>query len=222
MERFSELLKSAYAGAYNTTWREPYSLRKDEVNHQYFEINDREHNIIQREGEGVARFYNPQGEQWEIIDFEHFVNQFTQRLEAGKGKKCDFILAPLEHQDFIVLNELSHLHRDSLHHFKEEDEGWGKLEKAFAQLSSSIEKLYRSQEIASRLDATKRKVGLFSARLKEPVETTRENDAALHSISTFLKPLAEQPIVVRQNSLPHGFDFVRVFYPHAFQLSPAI
>lgn len=221
MTPFSKLLQAAYAPAYGTTWKEQYSMRVEVVDLETFELRDKKETMVQSPGTGVACFHNPQKEEVEIIDFEHFVNQFTQSLQAGQGKKCDFILTPLEHQDYIILNEVSHLWPESLRKFREDEKFGGKLEKSFAQLKTSIEKLYHSQEIASRLDKTKRKVALFSVRFKDCSESMRKKDSSLQSLATFLLPATEQKTFIVKEGLPHGFEYERRFYPSALSLNDA-
>lgn len=219
MVRFSKLLQTAYAPAYHTTWKEEYFLRVEVVNEATFELRDKQTTLVQCLGKGVACFLNPQGEEIEVIDFEHFINQFTQRLKAGQGKKCDFILVPIDHHDFFILNEISHLREESLHKFREEEEPLGKLEKSFSQLKSSIEKLYHSPEIATRLENTKRKVALFSVRLKEGSVNSDKTDPAQHALATFLLPSREQKVFKVTQGLPYGFVYERRIYPKAFSLN---
>lgn len=222
MMHFSELLQTSYASAYNTTWKEQYFVRREIVDTDTFELCDKKTKMVQSPGKGVSRFLNPHKEEVEIIDFEHFVDQFTQALKAGQGKKCDFILAPCLNQNFIILNEVSHLWEKSLDQFREEKESWGKTEKSFAQLKSSIEKLYCSKEIASRLDQAKMKVALFSVRLKKCLESTFKKDPSLRNVSTFLLPVTEQKTIIVEQGLPHGFVYERRTYPEAFPLNYAI
>lgn len=219
MTHFSKLLQTAYAPAYGTKWREQYTMRVEEVESETFELRDQEPTMLQSPGKGVACFQNLQKDKVEVIDFEHFVNLFTQGLEAGRGKKCDFILAPLQHQEYIILNEVSHLREKSLSQFRESDLYQGKYEKSFAQLKSSIEKLYHSKEIAKRLENTKRKVALFSVRLKDCPESMRKKDSSLQSLATFLLPATEQKTLIVNQGLPHGFVYERRFYPNALSLN---
>ena len=219
MTHFSKLLQTAYAPAYGTKWREQYTMRVEEVESETFELRDQEPTMLQSSGKGVACFQNLQKEKVEVIDFEHFVNLFTQGLEAGRGKKCDFILAPLQHQEYIILNEVSHLREKSLSQFRESDLYQGKYEKSFAQLKSSIEKLYHSKEIAKRLENTKRKVALFSVRLKDCPESLRKKESSLQSLATFLLPATEQKAIIVNQGLPHGFVYERRFYPNALSLN---
>ena len=219
MTHFSKLLQTAYAPAYGTKWREQYTMRVEEVESETFELRDQEPTMLQSPGKGVACFQNLQKEKVEVIDFEHFVNLFTQGLEAGRGKKCDFILAPLQHQEYIILNEVSHLREKSLSQFRESDLYQGKYEKSFAQLKSSIEKLYHSKEIAKRLENTKRKVAPFSVRLKDCPESMRKKDSSLQSLATFLLPATEQKTLIVNQGLPHGFVYERRFYPNALSLN---
>lgn len=219
MTHFSKLLQTAYAPAYGTKWREQYTMRVEEVESETFELRDQEPTMLQSPGKGVACFQNLQKDKVEVIDFEHFVNLFTQGLEAGRGKKCDFILAPLQHQDYIILNEVSHLWEKSLRQFRESEHFQGKYEKSFAQLKSSIEKLYHSPEIAMRLENTKRKVALFSVRLKDCPESMRKKDSSLQSLATFLLPATEQKTLIVNQGLPHGFVYERRFYPNALSLN---
>lgn len=221
MKHFSKLLQTAYAPAYRTTWKEQYSMRVEVVDAETFELRDNKPAMVQSPGEGVACFHNPQREEVEIIDFEHFVNQFTQSVEAGRGMKCDFILTPIKHQDFIILNELSHLKEESLVRFREDEKFQGKLEKSFAQLKSSIEKLYHSQELATRLDKTRRKVALFSIRLRDCSECIHKKSSPLHNLATFLLPATGQKTFIVDQGLPHGFVYERRFYPNALSLNDA-
>lgn len=222
MTPFSKLLQTAYAPAYRTTWKEQYSMRVEVADTETFELRDKEPAMVQSPGKGVACFHNPQREKVEIIDFEHFVNQFSQNLKAGQGMKCDFILTPLKHQDFIILNEVSHLWERSLHQFRESENFRGKLDKSFAQLTSSIEKLYHSQEIATRLDKTRRKVALFSIRLRDCSECIHKKGSPLHNLATFLLPTTEQKAIIVEQGLPHGFVYERRFYPNALSLNDAV
>lgn len=218
--RFSELLQKTYPQAYNVKWKASYAMRVEETQAEVFEIRDKAVTILQTDGEGVACFSNPNAERVEVIDFEHFVNLFTQSVKAGQGKKCDFILAPADHQDYIILNELSHLRKESLSQFREKNESGGKQEKSFLQLEFTINRLCKSKEIADRIDSTTRKIALFSVRLKKGNGDSK--DSTSRSLETFLRPATEQETFIMCNNLPHDFTYVRLFYPNPFRLTEAM
>lgn len=118
--RFSELLIDEYPAAYHTVWKG--SLKCQMVDAEQFEIADNKPEMLQPVGEGIAKFTNPAQSGYEAIDFEAFVNQFSQSVKAGQGKKCDFILAATSCDGYFVLDELSHLWSKSLTNFPQEEQ----------------------------------------------------------------------------------------------------
>ncbi len=175
--------------------------------------------MLQPEGEGIAKFTNPDRSTYEVIDFEAFINQFSQSVKAGQGKKCDFILAATSDSGTFVVNELSHLWSKSLKAFPQKEQSYsGKQEKAIGQLQASIERLFKSPELKARIESYQSQIALFSIRLKD---TAQAENVAMQSMSTFLQPLASQ----REVTFPHirfnGFTFKRVIYPNSFVLKQA-
>ena len=85
------------------------SFRETTTKDTNFEIadNDKTLPILNVQGQGQAYFHNPQCINTYIIDFEQYINSFKPNTTAGRGKKCDFILASAENCSFIILNELT-------------------------------------------------------------------------------------------------------------------
>lgn len=194
-----------------------FTLKTETTDAVDFEIADNNPTIIQQEGMGVARFHNQNRKAIEILDFEAFINLFTQKLRAGQGKKCDFILTDAKGRELIVFNEISKLSSESLTAFPQQAAGNGpqnKIDKSFEQLKKSIERLYSSQALACHINGYAVKIGLFSYRLTEPTK----NNIATKAMQAFLTPLKKQPSFTAAGVLPNGFTYQRQEYPHAFDL----
>lgn len=165
--------------------------------------------FLQQHGVGEARFSNPQQKRIYIIDFEHYIDSFKGSSQASKGKKCDFILSDLDTQSWIVLNELY-----------EGDNPDNKLEKARAQLKSTIGKLCLDKDEqadgnAHFLSQFTYKVALFSYRF----ESSKVESAVAKGISGFNKPTLIVGNVTLEAPLPEGFVMVQRIYPAPFELS---
>lgn len=214
---FTNILKKEYPSAYATTWKADFTLNTETTDAEHFETADKEPTILQQEGMGVARFHNQGRKAIEILDFEAFVNLFTQKLRAGQGKKCDFILTDEEGKELIVFNEISKLSSESLRSFPQqadEKTPQNKIEKSFEQLKQSIERLCVSETLASHIAGYAVRTGLFSYRLTEPAK----HNAATNAMLAFLTPLKRQPAFTAAGILPKGFTYQRREYPHAFEL----
>lgn len=210
---FVDILKDKYPVAYGTAWKASYGVRAETTDATDFEIADKQPTIIQSSGCGVAKFHNPGKKQIEVLDFEAFIDQFTQSRSAGYGKKCDFILTDTNGTDVIIFNEISKLDSQSLQAFPwQEQKSAGphnKAEKATEQLRCSIERLYASEAIASHINGYHSKVGLFSYRLKD----AEKPNAATRAMEGFNAPLRVQRSIKIYGLLPCGFEYLRVLYP---------
>lgn len=212
---FTDILKSEYPAAYGTTWKADYTVKAVMTSEPEFEIADKKESIIQPAGQGVARFLNPNRKEIEVLDFEAFVDQFTQSVKAEQGKKCDFILTDSRGEDVIVFNEISCLSSKSLQAFPQtEATDRGKIEKSFNQLRCSIERVRKSAKLAEHIDGYRVKVGLFSYRLTDAV---KEN-AATRAMQDFNAPLMAQPVVRIKDALPGGFAYQRRAYPEGYEV----
>lgn len=209
-----------------------YAFREVVITQESFEISDltpeekrgvhkpdlQKKPFLQQHGEGEARFSNPQQKRIYIIDFEHYIDSFPERTPAreGKkqtpareGKKCDFILSDLETQSWIVLNELY-----------KGDNPDNKLEKARAQLKSTIGKLCLDKDEqadgnAHFLSQFTYKVALFSYRF----ESSKGESAVAKGISGFNKPTQIAGNVTSEERFPEDFVWVQCIYPAPFELS---
>lgn len=214
--KFFNLLIGNYTAAYGTVWKDSFDIKCQLVENEQFEIADNMPEMLQPEGEGTAKFTNPSHSCYEVIDFEAFVNQFSQSVKAGQGKKCDFIVAATSGNGTFVLNELSHLWSKSLKTFPQKEQEYsGKQDKAIGQLMASIERLFKSPELKAFIESYQSQIALFSIRLKD---TTQAENVAMQSMSTFLQPLASQREVTFPHLLSNGFTFKRVIYPNSFVL----
>lgn len=214
---FLKMLVAEYPLEYATTWKSSYTLNAEITNKLDFEITDKNKTIVQSEGMGVAKFHNQGRKNIEILDFEGFINQFSQKLRAGQGKKCDFILTDAYGSDIIVFNEISKLSSESLKSFPQQETDnapQNKMEKSFEQLKNSIERLYKSAALACHINGYHTKIGLFSFRLTD----TNKYNAATNAMQAFLTPLTMQPSFTAIGVLPQNFVYQRRQYPLAFNL----
>lgn len=211
-----DLLKIAYPRAYGAKWKEHYTVWYEISGEDYFEIKDRRPQIIQPNGEGVAAFSNQREERIVVVDFEQYVNQYTNALRAGSGQKCDFILCSEEWFSVFVLNELTETKERYLEAFVQPQEGerrTGKREKALRQLEASIEKLYAVPELEEYINRFERKVALFSYRIPEG-----DKGEVGMSMAAFARPMSIVSSIQSSDTLGHGFSFQQRLYPQPMDM----
>lgn len=217
-EDFKEVLPKSYAKAYSVKWKETYGvLRTETTNEAEFELADNPPSLLQPSGDGTVKFANPTRQGVTIIHFEHFVDLFTQSLDAGRGKKCDFLLYTGDAPSCFVLNEVSRLKSESITIFPEPDVCYsGKAEKSFSQLRESILRLYRSPQLAEKIDTYQRKVALFAYRLTD-ITPQDESNPMSRSVAAFRRMSSVQANTTAEAAtLPHGFTYEKRLYPATF------
>ena len=97
-----KLLQTAYPSHYGAKWKDVYSVRFEHTYLASFAIKDNKPTIIQdEENSAVSLYVNPEGKNITIVDWEAYVNQYTNALCAGEGKKCDFIVYDDRRDKFI-------------------------------------------------------------------------------------------------------------------------
>lgn len=178
-------------------------VRREEPHRPTFEICDKKETIIQEEGKGVSKI-RWQGDQVEVIDFEDYINQFG---EEG-ALRCDFVIASVAGDAFIVFNELT----------KSESQYIRKTKSIYAtrQLAASIERFYK---VGNLLDGYAKKVALFSCRL-----TDKELDKKMKKgLMAFLK----NQVMMKRGSMKeaietiegYGFSFDQRVYDEPYCIS---
>lgn len=220
MNDFADILPESYAEAFATPWKEGYTLRHVTTDAVGFELCDRKSEFLQAAGEGVVKYANASRTPITVIDFEHFIDQFTQSVRAGRGKKCDFILYTSDKTGTFIFNEVSQLNSQSLTSFREKNDKYsGKRDKAVDQLSNSIERVCTSPALAACISRYRQKVALFAIRLTDISAQSMHADPMLRSMAAFRSPLQMQANIDLPAEMPHGFTFRRCIYPEAFAIS---
>lgn len=213
---FVELLKTAYPAYYKAIWKKGYEVCYTDCCDPQFELKDRAGQMIQKPGEGVAVFGNKECLKIGVVDFERYVNQYTDALQAGSGKKCDFIIFSVEKNAVFVLCELTKTRKDYLDGFVQPRTGefrTGKREKALEQLGSSIEKLGRVPEIADYLKTIERKVALFAYRIPDG-----DHGVMGASMAAFSRPVSVISSIESMEKQMNGFCFQQRIYPDSLDL----
>ena len=209
-----DFLEKVYPQHFNRKWDGgTMQVRREQHARGRFEIRDGQPRIIQYDGEGVSVIHNTLDMDVEIIDFERYIDMF-RNTDAGMGRKCDFIIAPIAGYGFIVFNELTESEGQYVRPFtsqKTGEEKEGKLVYAKRQLEASIEKFY---SVSDFLDGYEKRVALFSCRL-----TDAGGDRVMsRSLRAFRKP---QKIFsnIRGNELSaHGFVFEQRIYDNEYRI----
>lgn len=203
-----DFLKKDYPAHFSQEWKEDtMQVRREQRPKGRFEIRDGQPQIVQYKGHGVSVINNDSKTDVEIIDFEHFINIFHD-TDAGKGRKCDFIINPIAGYDFIVFNELTESEKQYIMPFtssKTGEEKDGKLAYAKKQLESSIEKFYA---INNFLDNYEKRVALFSCRLTDG----KPDRYMTRSVSAFRKPQKILANIRAHEFFTHGFIFEQRIY----------
>ncbi len=209
-----DFLEKDYPAHFNVKWDEVGTqIRKEQQPKGKFEIRDRRQKIVQYSGKGVSVINNNSNIDVEIIDFEHYVDIF-KKMEAGLGRKCDFIINPIAGYDFIVFNELTESDSQYLLPFTSPETGEGKegkLAYAKKQLEMSIEKFYSVNDF---LDNYKRKTALFSCRLT----SGKPERVMTKSLAAFRKPQRILSNIHSNELLVHGFVFEQRIYDKEYKL----
>ena len=204
-----DLLYNYYGKAFGSNLR--HDVKYENCSESYFEIKDRDINIACNKGEGVSAFLNPSCKSIVIIDFENFVNQW--RGNAGKGKKCDFIL--YDEDEYIILNELTYCKPEYLdQHTNDGPISLGKRSIALKQIQSTIDKLHNVNEIKTYIDKTPKKIGLFSYKINECSElneTISKSNVKFNSIKAIFSNISSE------SGLTDGFVFEQRVYPIPFE-----
>lgn len=207
-------LKTDYPLHFYVEWEDAVMrIRKEEHPGGRFEIRDCQSHIIQYEGQGVSVINNNTQVNVEVIDFEHYINNF-QGKKAGEGNKCDFIIHPVAGNDFIIFNELTESASQYIKPFEVPTTGeWreGKLVYAKRQLEASIEKFYGVNDF---LDDYVRRIALFSCRLTDK----RPNSIMAKSMRAFRKSQRFFSNIQSHEVLVHGFVFELRIYNAEFKV----
>lgn len=205
-----ELLKAYYGRAYGS----PLTgvVRCEYSQDSYFEIKDRQEQIVCPSGTGVSVLSNPQRRLITIVDFENFIGSW--RGNAGTGQRCDFLI--YDGTDYVVFNELSCCRLLYVEDQLPEDGNGGlrkgKRSKAFMQIRESIEKLYAVPQIAEYMDRIPNRVGLFSYRTNDA-----ENSIVGNSFRSFGRVKQIFSNIRLEESLPYGFVSEQRIYPDSFE-----
>lgn len=170
----------------------------------YFEIADNKGLGICSLAQGDAYFYNPKCLNVYIINFERYINNFKPNTVAGKGKKCDFILASAEDCSFIVLTELTR--SDKKYVAK-------KGETALEQFRDSIEKLSKDENFLKQFQ---KHIALYSCRLSST--SSPSSSPAVQGIARFNKPTLLIANISQTKVLTQDFRFEQRIYPNPYTL----
>lgn len=179
-----KFLREDYPRHYSITDGREIAVRREEPHKPTFEICDKKETIIQEEGKGVSKI-RWQGDQVEVIDFEGYIDQFG---EEGV-QRCDFVIASVAGDAFIVFNELTESESQYIRK--------GKSIYATRQLAASIERFYK---VGNLLDGYAKKVALFSCRL-----TDKElNKKMKKCLMAFLK----NQVMTRRGSMKEAIETI--------------
>jgi hypothetical protein len=76
-----KLLQTAYPNHYGAKWKDVYSVRFEHTNLASIAIKDRKTTIIQEdENDAVSLYVNPEEKDITIVDWEAYVDQYTNAL----------------------------------------------------------------------------------------------------------------------------------------------
>lgn len=208
-----DFLKKDYPTHFGLEWKEDtMQIRREQRSKGKFEIRDGQQQIVQYKGDGVSVINNNSETAVEIIDFEHYINIF-RGTDAGKGRKCDFIINPIAGYDFIVFNELTESETQYIKPYifpETGEEKEGKLAYVKKQLESSIEKFYSVNDF---LDKYEKRVALFSCRLTDG----KPKRYMTQSVSAFRKPQKILSNIRAHEPLSHGFVFEQRIYNNEYK-----
>lgn len=147
---------------------------------------------------------------FEVIQFESYIDKLrmdNRTKHKDCGKKCDLVIGPVEGFAFILFNELTYAWETAINtSYTDRKTGkrvLGKRLKAYHQLEASIK---RFDDVGDLLDEYKRKIALFSYRLKD--EDSDDDGAKRMKLS----PSIEDEIS-DEDPLPHDFIFIDLKYP---------
>lgn len=207
-----KLLQTAYPSHYGAKWKDVYSVRFEHTYLASFAIKDNKPTIIQdEENSAVSLYVNPEGKNITIVDWEAYVNQYTNALCAGEGKKCDFIVYD-DRGDKFILDELTYSQEK---HIIGIGSRIGKRIKARIQLSESINKLYSVPEIQAYISAFEKRIALFSYRIAE----SSDDEIMSTSMAAFSAPTRLLGNIEEETpSMPHDFVYHQHIYPNPFEL----
>ena len=207
-----KLLHTANPNHYGAKWKDVQSVRFEHTNLTSIAIKDKKTTIIQEdENDAVSLYVNPEEKDITIVDWEAYVDQYTNALCAGEGKKCDFIVYD-DRRDKFILDELTYSHEKYIIGIGNRI---GKRIKARIQLSESINKLYSVPEIQNYISAFEKRIALFSYRIAESSddEIMSTSMAAFSAPTRLLGDIEEE-----SSSMPHGFVYHQHIYPTPFEL----
>lgn len=174
-----------------------------------FELADGCDSSIVAKGEGSASFQNEKEQKIMILHYEKFINQFGPGRNAGKGKKCDYLL--MDEGNTLLFNELSCGQEEYL-----EGNGGkiGKREMAKEQLTASIDRVICVPSIATYIESFSNRVALFSYRMND---IEHVGSVIGESVRMFQSPLMQYPQL--ESVEPIGeFKFIQQIYPQKYRL----
>ena len=206
------LLQTAYPNHYGAKWKDVYSVRFEHTDLASFSIKDNKPTIIQEEeNDAVSLYVNPERKNITIVDWEAYVNQYSNALYAGEGKKCDFLVYD-DRRDKFILDELTYSQEKYIIGIGNRI---GKRIKARIQLSDSINKLCSVPEIQNYVSTFERRIALFSYRIVE----SSDDDIMAASMAAFSAPTKLLGNIEEETpSMPHGFVYHQHIYPNPFVL----
>ncbi len=213
-----DLLTEAYPRHYKSTKQiEPAQIHHSTTNIERFELNDNVSIGICPNGEGVAIFSNLINRNIELINFENYINLFGSGVNAGKGRKCDFLVydAP-DTPRFFICAELTKSKEKYIEPYTANSKPKsGKRAMAVAQLSESINKLMAVDEINERISLYQNKIGLFAYRLTDESEA----DSPVSQMNKAFNRFSEEiPALQTTKLLPNDFVFSQRMYPASFDV----
>lgn len=158
---------------FTTAFPEHYRQPEKEVegilnntNAPYFEIEDSEGNleICTQYGEGTARFNNHNMLNFEIFNYEAYINGFSPRFQQHR-KRCDLIMAS-KTDGYFILGEI-----------KNRKPGHDVEERAQEQLSGSLGTIYQVPEIQSYIESKAVKRCCYFNKKAKKVEGINASEA---------------------------------------------
>lgn len=129
-----------------------------ETNEAYFELDDLDSNIIfhKNKSNGTAKFSNPNKIDFQIIEYEKFINNIVEKDFLYERKRCDIILNSKD-KNYFVLGDLT------------DRKPKRKILSKKKQLLSTLKTLIEVPEIFKYINAKKiKKCCIFNKQSKAP------------------------------------------------------
>jgi hypothetical protein len=206
-------LAQEYKSFYKAVSPENVSTFLHQTNAIYFEVSDKL-DVIEKEGDGIAKYHNETETLINIVNFEQFINQFKQNTTAGRGMKCDLILFDFENK-ILVFNELTNTQVKYLYpHLRDGGTVEGKQQHAFSQLKYSVERLENVPVIRDRINLFLRRVLIFSHRNPTP----QDNDIVGVNLLKMTRTVSKNVLFRLDESPVIGFETYVQPYPIPFEL----